>query len=800
MINSETINMFKNYFKIALRNFLKTKGFSLINIAGLSVGLAVVLIIGLWIKDELAFNTGLPQYRKVVQVLQNQTNNGKTETQESTPMVLADELRKSYPDDFKYIAQTSWTYDQLITYDKKHFVRQGTFIQPQFLDIASIKMKAGGRNAIEDPYTIIISETLAKTLFGNNDPIGKMVRMDNRHNIKIGGVYADLPLNSDFADMHLFMSWKLFMQDNTWVTDQNKWGANFTRAFAMLNDESTVVSISEKIKNTIYDNADERDKLAKPELFLHPMNKWHLYSDFENGKNSGGRIKFVWLFGIIGLFVLILACINFMNLATARSEKRAKEVGILKTLGSRKSQLILQYLTESVAMVFLSFVFSLLLGHISLPFFNEIAQKTLSIPWADAGFWLVAAFFCLLVGLLAGSYPAFYLSAFKPVKVLKGVMRAGRAAVLPRKMLVVFQFTVSVALLSCTWIVYKQIQFAKDRPAGFNKEGLITTGFFGGIYRSFEAFTNELKSSGAVTLVAQSTSPPSQVWRTNGGFSWKGKDPNFSVDFPNNGVSHDYGKTIGWKIVQGRDFSKEIASDSNAMIISTETQRIMNLENPIGETITWENVPYQIIGVVDNIVVGSPYSADRACIFHISQQQENVISMRLSGTMGTQEALTKIEKIYKSYAPEVPFSYKFVDAEFARKFGEEERIGKLSSLFTYMAMFISALGLLGLAAYTAEKRTKEIGVRKVLGATMINICQLIAKEFVLLTLISFLVAVPVSYYFMNNWLQNFEYRAPISAWIYLAAGIFTLLLTIMVVSYQAIKAAIANPIKSLRTE
>jgi putative ABC transport system permease protein len=357
-----------------------------------------------------------------------------------------------------------------------------------------------------------------------------------------------------------------------------------------------------------------------------------------------------------------------------------------------------------------------------------------------------------------------------------------------------------VALLSCTWIIYKQIQFAKDRPAGFQKEGLITMGFFGGIYRSFDAFINDMKSSGAVTQVAQSTAPPARVWRTNGGFSWKGKDPNFAVDFPNNGVSHDFGKVIGWKIVQGRDFSKDIASDSNALIVTTQTVRIMNLENPIGETVTWNDVPYHIIGVVDNIVVGSPYSGDRACVYYISRQQENVINMRLSSAMGTQEALGKIEKIYKSYAPEVPFAYNFVDIDFATKFGEEERIGKLSSLFTYMAMFISVLGLVGLAAYTTERRTKEIGVRKVLGASISNICQLIAKEFVVLTLISFLVAVPVSYFFMNNWLQNFDYRTSISFWIYLTVGIITLLLTIFVVSFQAIKAAIANPIKSLRTE
>jgi putative ABC transport system permease protein len=309
-----------------------------------------------------------------------------------------------------------------------------------------------------------------------------------------------------------------------------------------------------------------------------------------------------------------------------------------------------------------------------------------------------------------------------------------------------------------------------------------------------------LKSSGAVTHVAQSSSPPGQVWRSNSGYDWKGKDPAFADEFPTSGVSHEYGKAIGWKIVQGRDFSKDIISDSNAMIITTEALRIMGLENPIGETITRKDQTWHIVGVVDNMIVGSPYSSDRAFLFFISRQQENVINIRLSNTMGTQEALGKIEPIYKKYAPSVPFNYKFTDAEFAKKFGEEERIGKLSSLFTYMALFISMLGLLGLAAFTAERRTKEIGVRKVLGATVMNICQLITREFVILVFISFLVAVPVSYYFMNEWLQNFEYRTTISAWIYLATGLMTLLLTILVVSFQAIKAAIANPVKSLRTE
>lgn len=791
--------MFKNNFKIAWRNFLKTKGFSLINCAGLSIGLAVVLIIGLWIKDELTFNTTIPGYEQVVQVLQNQTNNGKTDTWEATPAVLADELRKSYSDDFKYLVQASWNYDHLVTYDKKHFRKEGSFVQPAFLDMVSVQMKTGNRQALDDPYSILMSESVAKTIFGDDDPLGKVVKLDNNHTVKIGGVYKDLPVNSSFGNHQMLFSWKLFYIENTWF-QANPWATSFTRTFGMLKDDAGLSAISAKIKKTIYKNTDEGGRRANAEIFLHPMNKWYLYSDFENGKNSGGRIKYIWLFGIIGAFVLLLACINFMNLATARSEKRAREVGILKTLGSVKSQLIGQYLTESIAIVFLSFIFSLVIAYAFIPLFNDIAQKQLSIPWSSSFFWLASLFFCLVVGLLAGSYPALYLSAFKPVKVLKGAMGAGRAAVLPRKILVIFQFTVSVALLSCTWIVYKQIQFAKDRPAGFNKDALLTTGFADRIFHSFDAFTNELKSSGAVTHVAQSSSPPGQVWRSSSGYNWKGKDPAFADEFPTSGVSHEYGKALGWKIVQGRDFSKDILSDSSAMIITTEALRIMGLESPIGEIITRNDQTWHIVGVVDNMIVGSPYSSDRAFLFFISRQQENVINIRLSSTMGTQEALGKIEPIYKKYAPNVPFEYKFMDADFAKKFGEEERIGKLSSMFTYMALFISMLGLLGLAAFTAEKRTKEIGVRKVLGATVMNICQLIAREFVVLTFISFLVAVPVSYYFMNNWLQNFDYRTSISVWIYLAAGLMTLLLTVLVVSFQAIKAAIANPVKSLRTE
>lgn len=792
--------MIKYHIKLTIRNLVNSKAYSFINIAGLAVGLTVVMIIGIWIRDELSYNTTIPGFKNIVQVLQNQNNNGSIQTQEAVPPVLADGIRKWYGDDFKYVVQTSWNNDFLLTYEKKHFNKEGVYAEDELLDLLSVEMLDGSEDALDDPYSILISATLARTIFGNRDPLNKTIKINNYQDLKIGGVFKDLPENTDFARVHFIIPWKLFLLNNPYIATTNSWGSNYTRAFAMIHPGADYKGISEKIKNIIYQNVDEANKKTKAEIFLHPMDQWHLYNDFEYGKNTGGRIKYIWLFGIIGGFVLLLACINFMNLATARSSKRAREVGIFKTLGSNRGQLIRQFLAESAAVVFLALILSLVLTQFAFPYFNEIAGKNLSIPWNHSVFWLALIAFALIVSLLAGSYPAFYLSSFIPVEVLSGSRSAGKSAALPRKVLVIFQFTVSVFLLACTWVVYRQIQYAKDRPVGFNTSQLITTGFYGGIYRSFEAFTNELKTSGAVSQVAQSTSPPASVWRTNSRFNWKGKDPNFSVDFPNNAVSFEYGKTIGWQLIKGRDFSRDIISDSSAMIITAKTAQMMDLDDPIGETITWNDRPYTLVGIVDNIMVGSPYSADITCVYHIADEQENVINIRLSDRISTQEALSRIQAIYKKYAPEVPFEYTFIDLDVAKKFNDEERIGKLSSWFTYMAMFISILGLLGLAAYTAEKRTKEIGIRKVLGASVLGICRMMTKEFLVLTTISFLIAIPLSYFMMHRWLENFDYRTTISIDMYMIIGIVTLLVTITIVGIQSLKAAWMNPVRSLRSE
>jgi putative ABC transport system permease protein len=507
------------------------------------------------------------------------------------------------------------------------------------------------------------------------------------------------------------------------------------------------------------------------------------------------------MFGIIGLFVLLLACINFMNLSTARSEKRAKEVGIRKTVGSLRKQLIFQFFYESLLTVTIAFAISILLARLALPFFNDISGKELNILWNTAGFWLIGAAFILFTAIISGSYPALYLSSFKPVKVLKGTFKAGRFAAIPRKVLVVSQFSVSVALIIGTIIVYQQIQYAKNRPVGYSRANLLTVFLSGqGVHDHFDVVKNELLQNGAAASVAESESPTTGIWNTSSGVSWPGKDANLSTDFGVVAGSFDYGKTIGWELKEGRDFSKEFPADSSAVILNEAAVKFMNLENPVGHTITWWDQPLKVIGVVKNMVIESPYNESRPIIYPLLSSPGNVAVIKINPSESAAAALAKIEPVIKKYNADQPFEYNFVDDEYAKKFGDEERVGKLSGASTILAIIISCLGLFGLTSFVAEQRKKEIGVRKVLGASVFNVWNLLSKDFVLLVFIAFFIAIPISYYFMNEWLQNYNYHISISIWVFIIAGIGLVLITILTVSFQAIKAAVANPVKSLRTE
>lgn len=746
--------MIKNYLKIAWRQLIKNKGYSFINIGGLATGMAVAMLIGLWIYDELSFNKSYQNYDRIVKVMQHQTFNGEVGTQHSIPYVLGAELLDKHGNDFKYVVMSHWIDDHVLTFGDKKLIKKGNFFEPQITEMLTLKMLKGTRDGLKDPSSIMLSESAAKTYFGDTDPINKVMKMDNELNVKVTGVYEDFPYNSTFKDLLFIAPWELYISSHPWIKKlTTPWENNFTQAYAQVADNVDIEQLSEKIKNIKLKKTNEEGIINKPEIFLQPMYKWHLYAEFKNGVNIGGTIDFVWLFGIIGIFVLLLACINFMNLSTARSEKRAKEVGIRKTVGSVKGQLITQFFTESLLVVAFSFALSLLLVQLILPFFNEVADKKMTILWLNPFFWLLGIGFSLITGLIAGSYPAFYLSSFQPVKVLKGTFRVGRFASVPRKVLVVVQFTVSVTLIIGTIIVFRQIQFAKNRPIGYTPDGLIelpinTPDLVG----HYDAIRTDLLKTGAVVEMSESSSPVTQIRSTNGGYEWRGKDPSVQGDFGSIWVTHDFGKTVGWQFIEGRNFSRDFKTDSVGIILNETAAKFMGFKNPIGEIITSDSISYKVIGVIKDMVMDSPYEPVYRSVFMLNYDNVNFINIKINPALPAGDALAKIEMVFKKYNPAAPFDYKFVDDTFAKKFENEERIGKLATFFAGLAILISCLGLFGMASFMAEQRVKEIGIRKIVGASVFNLWSLLSKDFVLLVAISCLLATPLAYYFMHQWL------------------------------------------------
>jgi len=794
--------MIKNYLKIAWRNLIKNKVYSAINIVGLAVGMAVAMLIGLWVWDELSYNKSFRNYGQLAQVMQHQTFNGETGSQTSLPYLIGEELRKNYGSDFKSVSMSGWTNDHILTFDEKMITQSGNYFEPQIIQMLSMKMLEGSASALQDSHSIILSKTTAKALFGNADPMNHRIKIDSKFDVKVSGVYEDFPYNSEFKALLFIAPWNLYIDSNVWNEKAtNPWRNNSFQAWVQLADHADLNQVSAKIKDVKLKRVKAEDAAFKPVVFLQPMRNWHLYSEFKNGINTGGRIQFVWLFGVIGFFVLLLACINFMNLSTARSENRAKEVGIRKAIGSLRVQLIGQFLSESLLFSLFSFALALILVQLALPLFNEVADKKIAILWNNPLFWISGLCFTLITGLLAGSYPALYLSSFKPVKVLKGTFKTGRFAALPRKILVVLQFSVSVILIVGTIIIFQQIKFAKNRPVGYSQNGLVIIPVVTEeIHKHFDAIRNELKNSGTVAEIAESSSPTTYVNENDNGFDWKGKNPSLQGDFGVVYVSNDFGKTINWSLKAGRDFSRSFLTDSSGIILNEAAVKFMNLKDPIGETIHWDGKPFHVVGVIKDLLMQSPYEPVVRTVFVYSKNTENVLNVKLNPSSGASGAIDKIESVFKKYNSSQPFVYKFVDEQYERKFDDEQRIGKLSSFFSVLAILISCLGLFGMASFMAEQRTKEIGIRKVLGATVFNLWTLLSKEFIGLILISLLIATPIAYYFMHSWLQHYEYRTQISAWIFLLTAIGAITITLATVSFQAIKAALANPVKSLRSE
>ena len=793
--------MLKNYLKIAWRNLAKSKIYSFINIAGLAVGMVVAILIALWIWDEVSYNKEFSNYDRIVRVMATSTNGNDINTYRSTVIPLADELKSKYGADFKKVSLAWWNLPHILAADDKKLTKSGMFVQPQFAEIFSLKMIKGSLNGLDGPSSIFLNESLAKTLFGNNDPVNKLVKIDNKKSVKVSGVFKDFAHNSEFSDVTFFLPWDFFVADQAWVKNAG-WDENSFQIYAQLQDNINLDKLSATVKGSL----NGHNRKDKPEVLLHPMSKWHLYSEFKNGVNTGGSIQFVWMFGTIGLFVLLLACINFMNLSTARSEKRAKEVGIRKAIGSLRTQLIIQFLSESVLIAFLALILAMIVVQISLPWFNKLAGKQMDIVWTNGWFWLLSTGFALFTGLIAGSYPAFYLSSFNSIKVLKGTFKAGRFASAPRKVLVIMQFAVSTALIISTIIIYQQIQYAKNRPVGYSRAGLLTVNMnTPDLYGHYGAIRNDLIKSGAATNMAESSSPPTDLYQNQSGFDWKGKDPSLNAVFGIMYVTHDFGKTIDLQFKDGRDFSRDFLSDSNGMVMNEAAAHYMGLTNPVGEIIKHNEgnnaiKTYRVIGVIKNMIMESPFMPVKPILYTIDYDNANVVIIRINPALSARNALSKIESVFKKYNPGAPFDYTFADDEYAKKFTAEERISSLATFFAGFAIFISCLGLFGLASFTAEQRTKEIGVRKILGASLLSLWQLLSKEFLALVLVSLCIAAPISYYLMQKWLLNYEYHIHISAWVFIITGITAMFTTLITVSYQAIKAAMANPVRSLRTE
>lgn len=767
--------------------------------------MGTAILIFLWIGNELSMDRFHDKSDRIyVMYNRDKDPSGKAWAWNNTPKPLAPALKKDYPEVEDVVRFNNITF--LLTASEKKFNKRGAFADSGFLKVFSFPVLKGNvSGALSGPNNIVLTEKFAKAFFGNEDAVGKIIKVDSIHNCTVTAVLKDLPNNTTFNFDYL-LPWA-YMQKLDW--DDNDWQNNSVRTFALLKPGSSQAAFDNKIRTITIDHTKGAADASTTEVFTQPLNRYYLYAKSDNGKLIGGQIEMVRLFGIIAAFILLIACINFMNLSTARSEKRAKEVGIRKVAGAGKTMLILQFVCESILMSLLAFIIALLLVHISLKSFNELVGKELFINYKDAIFWLSSIGFILLTGIIAGSYPAFYLSSFTPIKVLKGSFKKVNALVAPRKVLVIVQFSFAIMLIIATSIVVRQIQHGLQRESGYDRNNLIYAFTQGETDKHYESIKSELLGSGSVTSLTRSANPITQRWSDSWGFQWDGSSKaDEKIDFLRLGSDADFSKTIGVKIIEGRDLDCfTFPTDSNAVLLNETAVKAMRLKNPLGTIIRsvgdTSNAGVHVVGIVKDFIIESPFQESVSPLMILGLGRNDfaqVIHMKLNAANNDAANIAIIEKVFKKFNPEYPFDYAFADESYANKFKEAQRTGTLASLFAGLTIFISCLGLFGLAAYMAESRIKEIGVRKVLGASVVGIAALLSKEFLKLVVISFLIATPVAWYCMNKWLAEYSYRIEVEWWIFLLAGLSSIFIALLTVSYQAISAARSNPVKSLRSE
>ncbi len=785
--------MFKTYVKTSLRNLWNNRTFSLLNIAGLAIGIACAALIFLWVEDELSYNNYFSNKEQLFKIKDHQTYEGNTFTYDATPGPLGPAIKTEIPG-IRNTARSSWSMQLPFTVGDKSINESGYYVDNSFLSMFQFEYLAGSsQNAFPNLNALVITEKMANRFFGNTNVVGKEIRMGKNEPFIISAVIKDLPENTNFV-FEWLAPFKNFENQNQWL---QYWGNNGVVTFVETQPNANIDNINRQLYNFL----DSKDKNLIAKFSIYPMERWRMYDKFENGKEVEGRITFVRIFLIIAWIILAIACINFMNLSTARSEQRAREVGVRKVLGAGKNKLILQFIAESLVSAFISAILSIGIVYLALPFFNTLVEKQLSPGLNNPLHWLALFSITLICGLVAGSYPAFYLSSFNPVTVLKDLkVKTGRSAGFIRKGLVILQFSISIILIISTIIIYQQINYVKQRDLGYSKENLVTLPVQGNMKSNFGAIKNELLSTGWIENVGMSNNAVLNYGSNTGDFSWKGKDPQKQVLITMEGVNPDYIPTVGYQLKEGRNFYSDMSGDTANIIINETLAKLLKTDQVIGSSLTAGNEAYTVVGVVKDFVYNNMYESPSPMVFFSDTSQVRSLTIRIKKSANVNQAVAGIEKVIKKLNPGYPAEYRFVDAEFDKLFKTESLIGKLASVFAILAIFISCLGLFGLAAFTAERRKKEIGIRKVLGASTEKLVTLLSREFIILVGISCLIAFPLVLIAMQAFLENFAYRIQITWPVFAIAGFLAMLIAIFTVSFQAVKTASMNPVRSMRSE
>ena len=789
--------MIRNYFKIAWRNLIRNKAFSLINILGLALGMACSLLIMLWIQDERNVDAFHANGKQLYQVYERNFFDGKIEADYPTQALLAEELKRVIPE-IKNASSLEWNTTNTFEAGEKIDKMEGSFAGEDFFTMFSYPLLQGSaQSALNTLNGIAISRKMAEHFFGSPEKaIGQTIRYENYDDLQVTAVFENIPANSS-QHFDFLRSWLAFKKENNnWISN---WGNTDAPTFVQLRKDANVAAVAAKIKDFVY-RYKEKSKGFVMELALQPYTEKYLHSTFKNGQLAGGRIEYVRLFTLVALFILLIACINFMNLATARSAKRAKEVGVRKVVGAVRFALIGQFIGEAMLLTFFSFIIAIVLVAAFLPAFNSLTGKQLSLSADEPIFWLRLIGLLASVGFVAGSYPALFLSSLKPIRVLKGSLKFNRGATFFRKGLVVFQFALSIIFIVAMIVIFRQLNYIQTKNIGYDRENLLYIPVEGELATKYSLFKEEASKINGIKAITKMRQPPTLIGNHTGDIKWIGKDANTVASFVNSAVGYDFVKTLNLKLSEGRDFSRDYGTDSTSYLINETALAKIGYKDPIGKTLWWGNHEGKIIGVLKDFHFASMHQEIEPFIARLEENRQWATILVRTEAGKNKEAIAGLERISKAINPKFPFTYKFSDQEFDKLYRSEQVINKLANYFAILAIFISCLGLFGLATFAAGQRTKEISVRKVLGASVPNILALLSGNFLQPVAIAILIACPVAWYAMNKWLEDFAYKITIDWGVFGLAALLTVCIALLTISYQAIKAAVANPVKSLRTE